>query len=118
MRVDLAAQVNCEISLRVCISNVNLQALSFSVSKGLSHKLGPIASETSRFVDMFDKFFDALNVVNFDSSRHERKPFKDSYRSASDFRIKVCNKSKLYNYIGYSYYHLLYSGWKKTLWLT
>jgi hypothetical protein len=30
---------------------------------------------------MFDEFFDALNVSNFDSGKHERKPFKDPLSS-------------------------------------
>ncbi len=58
---------------------------------GLTHSLGKAAEETARFTDMFDKFFDALNVCNFDSGKHERKQFKDPYRSASDFRLKVCS---------------------------
>ena len=51
--------------------------------------MGPVAAETARFTLMFDKFFDALNVCNFDSGKHERKPFQDPYRSANDFRLKV-----------------------------
>ena len=37
----------------------------------------------------FDKFFDALNVHNYDQGRHDRKPFLDSYVSAKDSRLKV-----------------------------
>lgn len=59
------------------------------MSKSLTFTLGPVADETARFVDLFDKFFDSLNVSNFDSGKHERKPFKDPYRSSSDFRLKV-----------------------------
>lgn len=59
------------------------------MSKCLKGIVGPVASETSRFALTFDKFFDALNVCNFDSGKHERKPFKDPYRSASDFRLKA-----------------------------
>ena len=66
------------------------QVLSFSVSRCLNIIVGPVASETSKFALTFDKFFDALNVCNFDSGKHERKPFKDPYRSDSDFRLKVC----------------------------
>ena len=66
------------------------QVLSFSVSRCLNVIVGPVASETSKFALTFDKFFDALNVCNFDSGKHERKPFKDPYRSGSDFRLKVC----------------------------
>lgn len=66
-----------------------VQVLSYTVSKGLTHALGPEAEETARFADYFDKFFDAVNVSNFDSGKHQRKPFRDPYRSASDFRLKV-----------------------------
>ena len=59
------------------------------MSKCLTHVLGEEAEETACFADMFDKFFDSLNVYNFDSGKHDRKPFKDPYRSASDFRLKV-----------------------------
>jgi hypothetical protein len=34
-------------------------------------------------------FFDALNVSNFDSGKHESKPFKDPYRSPTDFRLRL-----------------------------
>ena len=43
---------------------------------------------------MFDQFFDSLNVSNFEK---EWKPFKDPYRSASDFRLKV--KHRLADYV-------------------
>ena len=29
-----------------------------------------------KFVDMFDKFFDCMNVSNFDAGKRQRKPFK------------------------------------------
>ncbi len=45
----------------------------------------------AKFVDMFDKFFDCLNVNNFTAGKHHRKPFQDPYRRATDFRLKVCN---------------------------
>jgi len=51
--------------------------------------MSPEADETARFVDIFDKFFDAVNVSNFDSGKKERKPFKNPYRCAYDFRLKV-----------------------------
>lgn len=60
------------------------------MSKCLTHTLGLVAEGSAQFAIMFDKFFDALNVCNFDEGKHERKPFKDPYRSSSDFRIKVC----------------------------
>ena len=38
---------------------------------------------------MFDKFFDALNVGDFVSSKHHRKPFQAPYVSKDDFRLDV-----------------------------
>lgn len=88
MRMDLAAQVNLQkISIDFLLWPYNF--LLGSQLKCLIHTLGEVAKETARFADMFDKFFDALNVCNFDSGKHERKPFKDPYRSPSDFRLKV-----------------------------
>lgn len=45
--------------------------------------------ETARFVEFFDRFFDCVNVGDFDSGLKTRNPFKDPYRSSSDFRLKV-----------------------------
>lgn len=50
---------------------------------------GDKVTETVRFVEMFDKFFDCLNVNNFTTGRQKRKVFKVPYRSAHDFRLKV-----------------------------
>ena len=51
---------------------------------------GENASETAHFVAMMDKFFDCLNVNNFTSGKTKRKAFQMPYRSANDFRLKVC----------------------------
>lgn len=45
--------------------------------------------ETIRFVNMFDKLFDSLNVSNCMSAKKERKVFKNPYRSGNDFRLEV-----------------------------
>ena len=71
------------------------------MSKGLTHVLGTDAHETSKFADMFDKFFDAVNVCNFDSGKHERKPFKDPYRSPTDFRLKVSHIATMYSKLSF-----------------
>lgn len=63
--------------------------LSESVSKALQLTGGQEVEETARFVALFDKFFDALNVCNFTNGIHRRKPFQLPYRSASDYRLKV-----------------------------
>lgn len=66
-----------------------MQVLSSSVSKALKHTLGNRAKETAKFAEMFDKFFDCVNVSNFTNGYHKRCIFKSPYRSASDFRLKV-----------------------------
>ena len=54
---------------------------------------GPEAKETAIFTGIFDRFFDSLNVCNFTDGKHQRKPFKDPYRSGTDFRLKVQGNS-------------------------
>ena len=51
-------------------------------------------SETVKFTIMFDRFFDCLNVNNFTTGKHKRKPFQNPYRSPDDFRLKVCLHAK------------------------
>lgn len=65
------------------------QALSGTVSKALSLTGGEEASETALFVSMMDRFFDCVNVGNYTEGKHSRNPFKQPYRSSSDFRLRV-----------------------------
>ena len=60
------------------------------MAKALQFTGGPEVKETAKFVDMFDKFFDCLNVNNFTTGYHNRKDFQQPYRSAADFRLQVC----------------------------
>ena len=53
--------------------------LSESVAKALPLVVGQRASETARFVLMFDRFFDMLNVSNFTNGTRSRKPFLHPY---------------------------------------
>ena len=46
------------------------------MGKALPLTGGPDTQETVKFVLMFNKFFDALNVGDFVSSKHHRKPFQ------------------------------------------
>ena len=46
--------------------------------------------QTIRFVEMFDRFFDCLNVNSYNTGRLKRKVFKQPYRSGTDYRLKVC----------------------------
>ena len=48
----------------------------------------PEVEETANFADMMDKFFDCMNVHNFTSGKHKRKPFQDPFRP-NDFRLQV-----------------------------
>ena len=64
--------------------------LSESVSKALLLTGGDEVTETAHFIALIDKFFDCFNVSNFNSGKLKRKVFQDPYRSADDFRIKVC----------------------------
>lgn len=65
--------------------------LSETVSKALAMTGGPRAQETAKFVSMMDKFFDCLNVSDYNTGRFKRKVFKQPYRSGTDFRLKVCS---------------------------
>ena len=44
-------------------------------------------SATIEFIDMFDKFFDCLNVKNMSSSIKEKNDFKAPYRKPGDFHV-------------------------------
>ena len=48
-------------------------------------------AETGRFVMMFDRFFDCLNVNNLVTGHHQRRVFKQPYKSANDLWLKVSN---------------------------
>ena len=45
--------------------------------------------DIAAFVEMFDKFFDCVNVNSYTAGKYQRKVFKQPYRSATDFRLKV-----------------------------
>lgn len=46
-------------------------------------------AETAQFVNMFDKFFDSLNVSSITEGKTKLKSFRYPYRSASDDRLDV-----------------------------
>ena len=74
--------------------------LGSTVSKALRVAGGQEASETANFVEMMDCFFDCLNVRNYTSGKRSRNPFKQPYRTSSDFRLNVCT---VHTYILLSY---------------
>ncbi len=59
------------------------------MSKAFKMTGGPAAQETAKFVEMMDKFFNCLNVNDYNTGRFKRKVFKQPYRSATDFLLKV-----------------------------
>ena len=65
------------------------QVLSESVGKALLLTGLDEVTETARFVQMMDKFFDCLNVHNYTHGYQKRKPFQLPYRSGSDSRLQV-----------------------------
>ena len=65
------------------------QVLSEKVAKALKLTGGSDAEETATFCDMFDKFFDVLNVSNYTEGVRHQKVFKLPYTHPDDFRLKV-----------------------------
>lgn len=63
--------------------------MSETVGKAIKLTGGPEAEETSKFILMFDKFFDVLNVRSFVEGIKSRKPFLNPYRHGDDKRIDV-----------------------------
>ena len=66
-----------------------LQVLSESVSKAIEITGGPDTTETLKFILMFDRFFDLLNVSNFTNATCRRKPFQQPYINSEDVRLNV-----------------------------
>ena len=66
--------------------------VSESVAKAMELTGGPAAEETVKFVLLFDRFFDTFNVNSYNEGRHKRKVFRQPFRSADDFRLKVIIK--------------------------
>ena len=46
-------------------------------------------SETCRFIKVFNKFFDLMNVRSLTEAIHERNPNKAPYKSPNDSRLEV-----------------------------
>ena len=96
MRVDLAAQV-CDHQMRylihfscVCFRVIfDIQVPSNSVCKTLVLQGDLSTTETQRFVAIFNKFFDLLNVRSLEESVRECNSDKAPYRSPDDERLKV-----------------------------
>lgn len=72
------------------VMNVRLaaQVLSTSVSVALKEFGTAETSATAKYCQMFDNFFDCLNVRNTKECTHKIKPFLQPYTSVSDERFK------------------------------
>ena len=46
-------------------------------------------TETKKFVEIFNKFFDCLNVRSLEEHRRKKNPNLKPYRSATDERLEV-----------------------------
>lgn len=44
----------------------------------------------AQFVEMFDKFFDCMNWSSLSAGKRTWNPFKSPFRSATDWKLKVC----------------------------
>ena len=67
-----------------------IQVMSESVAKGLLQVVGSEAEGTAEMIMLVDKMFDCLNVTNCSEGIRKRKPSKDPYTHAGDWRLKVC----------------------------
>ena len=78
MRVDLAAEVciGMHYGLQQGLSLPCIQVLSNSVSKALALTGQEEVRETVKFTEMFDKFFDMLNVRGLYEGENKRKDFR------------------------------------------
>ena len=66
-----------------------IQVLSASVSSAFELTGKEEFEETSKFCQMFDKFFDCLNTRRAGEGKQKRKPDLDPYRSDKDVRFEV-----------------------------
>ena len=65
------------------------QVLSESLLKALLLVVGQEARESARFVHIFDKFSDVINVRNFTDRKFHRIPFQNPYCNGDDICVKV-----------------------------
>ena len=57
-----------------------IKVLSSTIANGLRFFYKRGIEEMANFVENFDKFFDALNVSNYNESYKSLKPFRAPYR--------------------------------------
>ncbi len=68
-----------------------MQVLSKTVADAFSYEANSNLRETERFVRLFDRFFDCMNVRNFTEAIYQRKPDLRPYRRSDDPRLSVCS---------------------------
>ena len=73
-----------------CVCDVmHLQVLSSSVAKAMEIMGDTSLSETIRFVKVFDRFSDCLNVTSLSGGRKALKADLYPYRTPNDSRFQV-----------------------------
>lgn len=75
--------------LAIFIGCALLQVLSASVAHAMELMGDPEMTETVKFVRMFNRFFDCLNVTSVSEGRRQRKPDLNPYRTPDDKRLTV-----------------------------
>ena len=70
------------------IINIVLACLCISSAESIDVDSNPHLTETKKFVLMFNKFFDCMNVRHLKECVYKRKPDVRPYNSAKDSRIK------------------------------
>ena len=59
------------------------------MAKGLSQVVGSEADGTAEMIMVVDQMFDCLNVSSCSEGIRKRKPSKDPYTHANDWRLEV-----------------------------
>lgn len=59
------------------------------MAKALCQVVGHEAEGTSEMIEVVDKMFDCLNVTSCSEGKRKRKPAKDPYCHANDWRLEV-----------------------------
>ena len=85
--VEVDEEIHDYLLEAVKSENVNREKDMSQFAKTLL--VGDEATETAKFAEMFNKFFDCLNTSNFTVGKQQRNVFKNPYYSAEDFRLTV-----------------------------
>lgn len=65
------------------------QVISKTVANAIYEEFGDTKSETVLFLQMFNKWFDCMNAMNFQDGYHTRNPWVNPYKTLNDRRLKV-----------------------------